>query len=201
MSETMLARDLLPPQYRTLPMLRLFLPFFDATGRAQRWSSFLVNESELTASVSWFEVWDRYADERGASASPPEPSRGYIDPVTAQAVNEALHQLGPTTVLHCLRWAGYAPYNSSGLLMRRLNEDYVPYDLPVSKFVQFSREDRVPEFANDDEGRFAWGTFLYPDSVIIAADVDVYRHLVNDVRLDTVSIVHARDILPVSSGD
>jgi hypothetical protein len=37
--------------------------------------------------------------------------------------------------------------------------------------------------------------------VIIAADVDVYRHLINDVRLDTVSIVHARDILPLSSGD
>ena len=26
MSETMLVRDLLPPQYRALPMLRLFLP-------------------------------------------------------------------------------------------------------------------------------------------------------------------------------
>ena len=30
MSEAMLARDLVPSQYRTLPMLHLFLPFFDA---------------------------------------------------------------------------------------------------------------------------------------------------------------------------
>ncbi|WP_158253308.1 hypothetical protein [Cryobacterium sp. N19] len=56
MSEAMLARDLLPLQYRALPMLRLFLPFFDANGRAQRWSSFLVNGTELTGSISWFEV-------------------------------------------------------------------------------------------------------------------------------------------------
>ena len=95
-------------------------PFFDANGIAQRWSSYLVNGTELTGSISWFEVWDQYADELGASASLPEPSRGYIDPLTTQAVNEALHQLGPTNVLHCLRWAGYAPHNRSGLLTRRL---------------------------------------------------------------------------------
>lgn len=196
----MLARDLVPPQYRALPMLRLFLPVVDAKGIAQRWSSYLVDGTELTGSISWFEVWDRYAEARGASGNPPEPSRGHVDPLTAHAVNQALHQLGPTNVVRCLRWAGYAPQDHSGPLTRRLNDDYIPYDLPVSEFIQSSRDDRVPEFAHDDAGRFAWGTFLYPDSVIIAADVDVYRHLLNDVRLDTVSIVHARDILPISSG-
>lgn len=201
MSETMLARELVPPEYRTLPMLRLFLPFFDTKGDARRWSSFLVNGAELTGPISWFEVWDQYADELRASAIPPEPSRGYVDPQTAQAVTESLHLLGPNDVLHCLRWAGYAPHDYSGLLTRRFNEDYVPYDLPVSEFLQGSRDNRVPEFARDDAGRFAWGTFLYPDSVIIAADVEVYRHLINDVRLDTASIVHSRDFLPVSSGD
>ncbi|KFF58758.1 hypothetical protein JF66_16195 [Cryobacterium sp. MLB-32] len=201
MSEAMLARDLLPARYRALPIVRLFLPAFDADGNAQRWSSYLVNGTELTGSTSWFDVWDRYVDQLGASASPPEPSRGFVDPVTAQAINDALQQLGPTNVLHCLSWAGYAPHDHSGMLTRRLDDDYVPYDLPVREFIQSSPDDRVPEFANDDEGRFAWGTFVYPDSVIIAADIGIYRHLLNDVRLDTVSIVNARDILPVSSGD
>jgi hypothetical protein len=86
-------------------------------------------------------------------------------------------------------------------LTRKLESNYVAYDLPAREFIQSSRDDRVPEFANDDEGRFAWGTFVYPDSVIISADIGVYRHLVNDARSDTVSLVHAHDILPVSSGD
>jgi hypothetical protein len=201
MSETMLARELVPPEYRALPMLRLFLPLFDANANAHRWSSFLVNGTELTGSISWFEVWDQYSAELGTSAIPPEPSRGYVDPQSAQAVNEALHLLGPNDMLHCLRWAGYTPHDYSGLLTRRFNEDYVPYDLPVSTFLQCSQCDRVPEFAKDDAGRFAWGTFLYPDSVIIAADVEIYQHLIDDVRLDTVSIVHSHDFLPISSGD
>ena len=201
MSETTLARELVPSEYRALPMLRLFLPFFDTNGDAHRWSSYLVNGAELAGSISWFEVWDQYADDLGTSATPPEPSRGYVDPQTAQAITEALHLLGPNGVLHCLRWAGYAPHDYAGLLTRRFNEDYVPYDLPVSKFLQSSQDDRVPEFARDDAGRFAWGTFLYPDSVIIAAEVEVYRHLIDDIRLDTVSIVHSRNFLPISSGD
>lgn len=201
MSETMLARELVPPKYRALPMLRLFFPFYDTNGNADRWSSYLVNGNELTGSVSWFEVWDHYAQELGTPAIPPEPPRGYVDPQTAQAISEALHVLDPHNILHCLRWAGYAPRDLSGPLTRRFNDDYVPYDLPMRMFLQSNQDNRGPEFARDDAGRFAWGTFLYPDSVIIAADVEIYRHLIDDVRLDTVSIVHSRDFLPISSGD
>lgn len=60
---------------------------------------------------------------------------------------------------------------------------------------------RVPEFAWDDERLFAWGTRLYPDSLVIAAEVEKFRQLRNDPRLDTVFIAPERDILPSSSGD
>ena len=67
--------------------------------------------------------------------------------------------------------------------------------------MQKATSDRIPEFAHDDLGNFAWGTNLYPDSLIIASTEPIYRALINDPRLDTVMIRRESDLLPVSSGD
>ncbi len=76
-------------------------------------------------------------------------------------------------------------------------EDYFPADL-VRGDLEAGR--RVPELAWDVETRFAWGARLYPDSLIVAAELPIYRQLHNDPRLDTVS-VRPDDVLPGSAGD
>lgn len=60
---------------------------------------------------------------------------------------------------------------------------------------------RVPGFAWDDECRLAWGGRLYPDSLIVAAELKIFQRLIGDPRLDTISVVAHRDVLPWSSGD
>ena len=58
----------------------------------------------------------------------------------------------------------------------------------------------MPEFAWDMENRLAWGGRLYPDSLIVAAELPIFRQLRNDPRLDSAS-VRADDVLPGSVGD
>ncbi|MFL4472693.1 hypothetical protein ACIPVK_01695 [Paeniglutamicibacter sp. MACA_103] len=58
--------------------------------------------------------------------------------------------------------------------------------------------DHVPEFIEDPRQAFAWGTGLYPDSLVIAAEPDVFRALHQDLRLEVVSLAPHRDVLPAS---
>jgi len=77
-------------------------------------------------------------------------------------------------------------------------EDYFEADL-VPADVQAGR--RIPEFAWDADKRLAWGGRLYPDSLIVAAELSIFRQLRNDPRLDSVSVRVDQDILPGSTGD
>lgn len=184
------ARDFVPASHRDLPMLRVYLPFIDRDGDHVRWSRY-VDVKEHPASLNWFEATQHLA------ASQPTirdlvSCMGTLDSSTADALREAVGDLS----LHCLRWVGYGEVPTDSPV-RVHGEGYFAADL-VPTDVEAGR--RVPEFAWDADHRLAWGGRLYPDSLIVAADLPIFRQLLDDPRLDTAS-VRADDVLPASVGD
>ncbi|MCR2814701.1 hypothetical protein [Microbacterium jiangjiandongii] len=100
--------------------------------------------------------------------------------------------------LRCLRWTGYGEAARTSTSRRVFGGEYFEDDLRASDVVAGRR---VPEFAWDAAGRLAWGTRLFPDSLIVAAEPALFRQLHNDPRLDVVSVRVERDVLPPSAGD
>ena len=184
------ARDFIPASHRDLPMLRVYLPFIDRAGNFVRWSRY-VDVDDQPASLNWFEVTQHLA------ATQPQVREmvscmGVLDSSTAEALRDAIGDL----TLRCLRWVGYCevPIDSP---VRVHGEDYFAADLTPA---DVEAERRVPEFAWDVENRLAWGGRLYPDSLIMAAELPIFRQLRNDPRLDSAS-VRTDDVLPGSVGD
>ena len=171
-------------------MLRVYLPFIDRDGNSVRWSRY-IDVEEHSASVNWFEATQHRA------ATEPEvrdlvSCMGELDSPTAEALRDAIGALA----LRCLRWVGYGEVPTDSPV-RVQGEEYFAADL-VPADVEAGR--RVPEFAWDMENRLAWGGRLYPDSLIVAAELPIFRQLRNDPRLDSAS-VRADDVLPGSVGD
>lgn len=202
MSDPRLARELVPDRYAVLPMVRVFLPVRDENDDCHRWSDFLSGGLELTGSLSWWQVWDRYVTEHGEARPEFTPARGRLDEPTAAALRDALAlRLDPTAPLLCHRWDGYGDIGAPESSARKHHDGHT--------FIEFtSTVDRVldsttalPEFACDRDGFVAWGTNLYPDSLVIASESAIYRSLINDSRVDTATIRKTTDIFPVSSGD
>lgn len=185
-----LARDFVPASHRHLPMLRVYLPFIDVDGKFVRWSEY-VDVEEHSASLNWFEATAHREEEQPAIRDLVS-CMGVLDSSTAEALRDAI---GGVT-LRCLRWVGYGEVSTDSPV-RVHGEDYFEADL-IHADVEPGR--RVPEFAWDVESRMAWGGRLYPDSLIVAAELPIFRQLRNDPRLDTAS-VRAEDALPGSVGD
>lgn len=119
---------------------------------------------------------------------------GELDEETAKALRDAIGSIE----LQCLRWMGYAEAPRTSSPRRVFGEEYFEAHLSPDD-VKAGR--RVPEFAWDAEQRLAWGGRIYPDSLILAAELSIFRQLINDPRLDTVSVRADRDELPRSAGD
>ena len=186
----------IPSTHRGLPMLRLFLPFrdpsLDESENIVRWSRY-VSLEDHSASLDWFEATAEIAED--------EPSirglvscMGELDEETATALRDAIG----TVKLQCLRWMGYAEAPRTNSPRRVFGDEYFEAHLSPDD-VTAGR--RVPEFAWDADQRFAWGGRLYPDSLIVAAEPSIFRQLMNDSRVDTVSVRADRDLLPWSAGD
>lgn len=190
------ARDFIPATHRGLPMLRLYLPFRDPTvddGKdIVRWSRYVAVEDH-SASLDWFEATADIAEEQ-PSVRGLVSCMGELDEETANALRDAIGVVG----LQCLRWTGYAEAPHTSSPRRVFGEEYFEARLGPGD-VRAGR--RVPEFAWDAELRLAWGGRLYPDSLIVAAELPIFRQLINDPRLDTVSVRADRDDLPPSAGD
>ena len=184
------AREFVPASHRDLPMLRVYLPFIARGGNFVRWSQF-VDVEEHSASLNWFEATRHLWDEEPAIRDLVS-CMGQPDESTAQALRDAIGD----APLRCLRWVGYGevPTEQS---VRVHGEDYFEAAL-VPADVQAGR--RIPEFAWDADKRLAWGGRLYPDSLIVAAELSIIRQLRNDPRLDSVSVRVDQDILPGSTG-
>ena len=171
-------------------MLRVYLPFIDRDGNSVRWSRY-VDVDEYPASLNWFDATEQLA------ATQPQVRElvscmGQPDNSTAEALRDAIGDLK----LRCLRWVGYGEVPTDSPV-RVHGEDYFAADL-VPADVEAGR--RLPEFAWDAENRLAWGGRLYPDSLIVAAELPIFRQLRNDPRLDSAS-VRTDDLLPGSVGD
>lgn len=171
-------------------MLRVYLPFIDRDGNFVRWSRY-VDVDEHPASLNWFAATQHLA------ATQPKVRElvscmGALDSSTAEALRDAIGDM----TLRCLRWVGYGEVATDSPV-RVHGEDYLAADL-IPADVEAGR--RVPEFAWDVENRLAWGGRLYPDSLVMAAELPIFRQLRNDPRLDSAS-VRAEDVLPGSVGD
>lgn len=172
-------------------MLRVYLPFLGRDGDVVRWSRYVDVEAH-SASLNWFDATDGIA-EGDAAVRDLTSCMGELDPATTGALREAIGGIP----LRGLRWMGYGDVPTDSPT-RVFGEDYFEADLTASD-IEAGR--RIPEFAWDAEGRLAWGSRLYPDSLIIAADSSIFRRLSSDPRIDTVSVRKDRDILPGSAGD
>lgn len=117
-----------------------------------------------------------------------------MDEVTAAALREAFDGRAAT----CLRWAGNAEASRAATFVRVYQNDYVSTPFIAA---ELQAEEQVPEFVWDAAGEFAWGTHLYPDSLVIACEWEIFRALHTDPRLDTITVRADRDVLPGSSGD
>jgi hypothetical protein len=186
------ARDFIPDSHRELLLLRIFLPLLQEERRPVRWSTFMSLDHE-PASLSWRELVDRVADHH------PEIHRlvscaGVLDAATAEALHDAIGN----TELNSLRWDGYGDNTATATPIRVYENEYSLAHLPRTAL---RAGERLPEFVWDDAGTFAWGTRLYPDSLIVACEPDRFTELHADPRLDTVTVRPERDILPASFGD
>lgn len=177
-------------------MLRLYLPFRDPTlddGKdIVRWSRYVAVEDH-SASLDWIEATAGIAEEQ-PSIRGLVYCMGELDEETADALRDVIGDVA----LQCLRWVGYAeaPHTSSPRLV--CGEEYSEAHLGPDD-VRAGR--RIPEFAWDAERRLAWGGRLYPDSLIVAAELPIFRQLIKDPRLDTALVRADRDDLPPSAGD
>lgn len=188
-----LAREFIPESHRGLPMVRILLPMWgDHDGSTVRWSEYVALDEEL-ASLDWWDVVERNAEER------PEirdlvSCRGEMDAATVEGLSEAVGD----AELMSLRWMGYAGNPFTNDPVRVFGNDFFPAVLRRDDLLV---GERVPEFAWDEDGTIAWGTHLYPDSLILAGDIARVRRVHADPRLDTIVVRPDEDVLPPSSGD
>ena len=187
-----LAREFIPESHRDLPMVRILLPARDDRDAPVRWSEYVVPHDEL-ASLDWWTVVDRNAEER------PEireliPCRGELDAATLEALADAIGD----AELMSLRWLGYAGNPFTDEPVRVLGNDFLPASLHRG---DLQVGERVPEFVWDEDATIAWGTRLYPDSLIMAGGIARIRRVNADPRLDTIIVRPEQDVLPPSSGD
>lgn len=190
------ARDFIPATHKRLPMLRLFLPFrdpdLDEENDWVRWSQY-VTVQDHPASLDWYEATADIAREQ-PSVSGLVSCMGELDEETANALREAIGG----AELFSLRWVGYGDTPRSSPSRRVFGEEFFEARLDPG---DLRAGERVPEFAWDTELRLAWGSRLYPDSLIVAAQLPIFRQLMNDPRIDTASVHPYRDNLPGSAGD
>lgn len=191
-----LARDMIPRTHQHLSMLRVFLPFIAPSGAIVRWSTHVRVET-IGAEADWWHA-TRTEAEGSPTVGELQPCRGELDEDTARALQDAIGGLRMTS----LRWTGYAGASSVvDQRERMLRVHGNDYDRSPLNAGDLEPGRQVPEFAWDDEGRLAWGGRLYPDSIIVAAELPRFRQLRNDPRVDSVAVIPHRDVLPGSVGD
>lgn len=186
--EPALASDFIPTSHAHLRVLRLFLPWGSERGLV-RWSSELAGVASLNASTTW-------ADLKATTSSVRAPLLLPRPGLPGDQVASALRQCIGSLSLTAASWIGYGEVEEAAELSGV--DDFM--------FESFTAERvfgdaRLPEFVWDDQGEFAWGSRIYADSLVIAADAARFRALHRDPRLDVVSVIRQQDMLPGSAFD
>ncbi|MCK8467801.1 hypothetical protein M0722_11410 [Microbacterium sp. KSW4-16] len=172
-------------------MLRLFLPMRDAQDNSVRWSQLREPDYEDRSS-GWeeFRTNDVSVEEVSGDLS---SAMGVLDEQTATALSDHLAGLQLTA----LEWVGYRGAPSGDRTVTVMGELYDTKSFTSSDIVAGNR---IPGFVWDENTTFAWGSRLYPDSIVIGASPTTLRALHSDPNLDVVSI-RAEDVVPFSFGD
>ena len=193
----MLAREYIGEEFRSLHLLRLFLPAHDHSEEPRRWSSLLPPGADLEASADFSELWSAYRVDH-PEADLPEAPLGRLDGETAAALREILGaHLDAGVLLHTRSWVGRSrPFTPQATTSNFYGQEYLHEDLGIEEILFRGVRDHVPDFVEYPGKAFAWGTGLYPDSLVIAASPDLFRALHQAPRLEVVSIVSHRDVLP-----
>lgn len=168
-------------------MMRLFLPGTREDATIQ-WSTLLGSLDELRPDTDLSQVG------QNANVEGLQPSQGLLDQTIAGALTDAARGLR----LRKLEWLGYRASPNPPDAIEVGGTHYMESDLIVEDLAPGFR---VPSFAWDDAGRFAWGSLPYPDSLIIAAEPARFRTFFGARTIDAVSIRPDRDKMPVSAGD
>lgn len=197
----MLAREYIGEEFRSLHLLRLFLPTYDDSGAPRSWSFLLPPGAGLEASADCNELWSAYLVDH-PDAEIPDAPLGRLDRETAAALREILGaHLRTGVLLHTRSWVGRSrPFTPKATTSNFYGQEYLHEDLGIEEILFRGVRDQVPDFIEDPNQSFAWGTGLYPDSLVIAASPDLFRALHQDTRLEVVSVVPHRDVLPASFG-
>lgn len=193
----MLAREYIGEEFRSLHLLRFFLPAYDHSEEPRRWSSLLPPGTNLEASADCNELWSTYLVDH-PEADIPDAPLGRLDRETATAQREILGaHLGTEVLLRTRSWVGRSrPFMPQATTSNFYGQEYLHEDLGIEEIIFRGVRDQVPDFVEDPGKTFAWGTGLYPDSLVIAASPDLFRAFHQDPRLEVVSIVSHRDVLP-----
>lgn len=193
----MLARNYIGSDFAELRLLRLFLPIYDSADLPRSWSSMLSEDAVLTASTDCNELVSDYHANHPLDLLPTAPM-GRLDRDTANALEEILGSCVTTDALLRTRsWVGYSvPFTESATTSFFGGLEYLHEEIGLEEIIFRGVRDQVPAFIEDPHGSFAWGTGLYPDSLIIAAVPELFMALHQDPRLEVLSIVPDRDVLP-----
>ena len=187
------ARNFIPVTYWHLPMLRIFLPRTDSEGVVRRWSFFLPKGADLKAATSWTEIATTSSVSEVQSCTAGASAKGEVD---TDLIDALVGAIGPR-VLTFAGWNGYADHLQGRTT--RLRGDV--YRIMEADLDSLRASVRLPEFAWDASGEFAWGGRLYPDSIVVAAEKSIFRTLMSDATIDAVAVRADRDVLPLSAND
>lgn len=188
-----LVSDLIPRSHAHLRIGRVFFPFETKTGELVPWTRFIPADRAFSASTTWHEL----LESAGQDAANFNAASGQLDQRTA----EGLRQLVGDLTMTGLRWRGYGHETGEpdylATTWSNAEEWYISFRFTAA---DLQTGMQVPEFAWDDDGRLAWGGFLYPDSLAVAVEPERLGALYGSGLL-TATGARPDDTMPPSSGD
>lgn len=184
---------LIPRSHNHLGVVRLFLPYEyrdhnSGTTRIVRWSELELARSgtkTIDADAEFFNYTFPALDEYRGTFLHKDDDPGLVDPRTLAVLNEVSRPFGR---LHGFHWAELdaTPKVEERIVIHGSNYDRFEF-MGGSIDPKF----RLPQFVVDENGEFAWGANLYPDSILIAAPGDICDLLLSDPRIDCTLVAHS----------
>ncbi|RLP75567.1 hypothetical protein D9V32_08820 [Mycetocola tolaasinivorans] len=185
--------DLIPESHRGLRLARILSPWRLA-GEPRTWASLVSEGRELPANANWFEVADAGLTEGERSAA--TPPRSELTPEIARALTEIRGALDARSIRY-YRWAGYGFH---GVEVAGVRETVVGSLLAIEAGTAFAAGSYPPTLAHDSAGRFALASLPYPDSIVVAADPELFLALHQTPGIEVVT-VSPEDTVPPSAND
>lgn len=187
------AEQLIPASHRHLGIIRLFLPYEYKEARGEppklvRWSELEVARSgtpRLKANAEFLDYLMPALPEYRGRFTHKDDDSGAPGHELAQALKEYTKPLG---ILHGYHWSELDAAPKSSDRVQIFGDDYDHYSFNGT---EITSEKRLPQFVVDEQGKFAWGANLFPDSLIIAAPGYICDQMSADPRLDTALVSKA----------